>query len=111
MKLIFSLLLIATIIFAQNTTFEDNLNKAFANAKKGVYYAFSNIPERKNSFSKSLIEDDQLLSKVKLTKEVRGIKVESKGIYNTFEVDIVVYKSYDNLLQEGYIKYVPDDIN
>lgn len=109
MKPLIVLLFFSTAIYSQNVSFEDHLEKVFTNAKKGIYYALSNIPDRKNSISKELIDNDQLIAKVKLSKEVNGVKVESEGVYGTYRITIEIYKSYDKLIEEGYIKYIPDD--
>ena len=55
---------------------ESKMNEAFQNAKKGVYYALSNIPDKKSNSIKELIDDDKLIAKVKLEKEVAGIRIE-----------------------------------
>lgn len=96
-------------MFSQNKSFEDDLEKVFTNAKKGIYYALSNIPDRKNSSSQELIDNDKLIAKVKLSKEVNGVKVESEGVYETYKLTLVVYRSYDKLVEEGYIKYIPEN--
>lgn len=109
MKIIILFLLITTTLISQENQFEDKLDKAYTNAKKGIYYAFEHIPESKNSFSSELIDNDRLIAKVKVTKEVRGVKVEAEGFNNTYEIKIVVYRSYQTLMEEGYLKYIPDD--
>lgn len=106
MKLLFSLLILFT--FAANTRVQNNvekgINKAFTNARKGIYYALSNIPENKSRMSSELIEKDQLLAKVKLSKEINGIKIESTGYNISYEVTIKIYKSLKSLREEGYLK-------
>ncbi len=109
MRLLLILLILPAVVFSQSKGFEDNLEKVFVNAKKGIYYALSNIPDRKNSMSKELIDSDKLIAKVKLSKEVHGIKVESEGFYETYRVTIEVYRSYDKLVEEGYLKFIPED--
>ena len=71
--------------------------------KKGVYWALSNIPEKKSKIAHQLVAEDKLYSSVKLYKKVNGVKVESTGFYNSNEVTITLYKSTDSLLSEGYI--------
>ena len=106
MKLLISFFIL--FIFAANTNAQNNveqdINKAFTNAKKGVYYALSNIPENKSRMSDDLIEKDKLLAKVKLTKEINGVKIESTGYNSSNEVTITLYKSLKNLMKEGYLK-------
>jgi hypothetical protein len=109
MKSIILFLLISSTVLSQQNQFETDLEKAYINAKKGVYYALENIPESKNTLNTELIDNDKLVAKVKLTKEVRGVKVESEGLHNSYEIKIVVYRCYDKLKEEGYIKYIPDD--
>jgi len=90
---------------------ESKMNEAFKNAKKGVYYALSNIPDKKDNWTKELIDDDKLIAKVKLDKEVAGIRIESEGYFSTYEIKITLYRSYESLLKEGTIKYIPNDNN
>lgn len=108
MKIVFMIILSAILTSAQDNP-ESKMNEAFQNAKKGVYYALSNIPAKKNSWTKELIDKDKLVAKVKLDKEVAGIKIESEGYFDTYEIKITLYRSYDSLLKEGSIKYIPDD--
>jgi hypothetical protein len=86
---------------AQTKT-EDDMNVAYQNAKKGIYWALENIPGKKASLDNDLIAEDKLYASVKISKEVNGVKVSSKGYYQTNEVDITIYKSYESLKAEGY---------
>lgn len=110
MKIVIIIMLSAILTSAQNNP-ESKMNEAFNNAKKGVYYALSNIPAKKNNWNKELIDTDKLIAKVKLDKEVAGIRIESEGYFDTYEIKITLYRSYDSLLKEGSIKYIPDDNN
>lgn len=92
-----------------NTSFEENINNAYTNAKKGMYFAFANIPAKKNDFAKELIEEDKLLAKVKLSKAINGVRVESTGIFNSYEICITVFRTYESLMKDGYIKYIPKE--
>ena len=67
------LLLIPQNSFSQQKV-ESDIEIALQNAKKGVYWALSNIPAKKAKIEKSLINDDKLLAKVKAEKEINGIK-------------------------------------
>lgn len=87
--------------FAQSKT-EDDMNLAYQNAKKGIYWALSNIPGKKATLDNDLIAEDKLYASVKISKEVQGVKVSSKGYYQTNQVEIIIYKSYDSLKAEGY---------
>ena len=39
---------------------------------------------------------------IRIYKEINGVKVSSKGFYNTNEVEITIYRSYESLKAEGY---------
>lgn len=97
--IVFPLLLISQ---SQKTSFEDDLEHAFVNAKKGIYYALNNIPESKGSLHQDLIEEDKLIAEIKLSKETNGVRVESVGHFKTYAVEITVYRSYNSLEEEGY---------
>ncbi len=101
--LLLSLLIPLFIQTTQSKT-ENDINIAFANAKKGVYWALSNIPEDKSHIQNELIADDKLYSSVKLYKEFNGVKIESIGYNGTDQVTIKIYKSFDSLLKEGFMK-------
>jgi len=88
-------------LFSQAQTDQD-MDAAFQNAKKGVYWALSNIPVKKSTVDNDLIGENKLYASVKLSKEINGVKVVSKGYYQTNEVVITIYKSYDSLKTEGY---------
>ena len=103
MKTVFllSILIFSSTIFAQQKT-ENDIDLAYQNAKKGIYWALANIPEKKQSIDNDLIADDKLYASVKLSKEFNGVKIESTGYYLSNEVSIVIYKSDDSLEKEGY---------
>ena len=104
----FYLFLLAALLLIQNafsqSKLESDIESALVNAKKGVYYALSNLQGKKAKFDKSLIADDKLVAKIKVSKELNGVKIESTGFFQTNEVTIVVYKSGDSLIKDGYIK-------
>ena len=105
MKILFVITLAAllsTTGFSQEKI-ESDIDYAYQNAKKGVYWALSNIPEKKSKLESDLIADDKLYAVVKLHKEVNGIKVESTGYYHSNEVKIKIYKSFDSLEKDGYL--------
>lgn len=99
---IFSLFLILSISLLAQVKTEQDMEAAFQNAKKGIYWALSNIPGKKSTMDNDLIAEDKLYASVKLSKEVNGVKVVSKGYYSTNEVVITIYKSYESLKAEGY---------
>lgn len=86
------------------TKMDNEINTAFQNAKKGVYWALSNIPEKKSRIKNDLIFEDKLYCTVKLDKKINGIKIESTGFFNSNQVTVVIYKSNDSLREEGFIK-------
>ena len=83
---------------------EENINSAFQNAKKGLTYALSNIPENKSRLNHELIDQNRLIAKFKLTKEINGVKIESTGYSSSTEVTIKIYRSLDSLEMDGYLK-------
>ena len=104
MKLLYILGIILAgqfVLIAQSKT-ENDIDLAYQNAKKGVYWALSNIPVKKSTVDNDLIGENELYASVKLSKEINGVKVVSKGYYNTNEVEIKIYKSYESLKTEGY---------
>lgn len=104
MKLLYILGIILAgqfVLIAQNKT-DIDIDLAYQNAKKGIYWALSNIPGKKASLDNDLIGEDKLYASVKISKEVNGVKVNSKGFYQTNEVEITIYKSYESLKAEGY---------
>lgn len=108
MKLLTIFLLIPLVISAQ-TSFSEDIDIAYTNSLKGVHYAIANIPDRKNSISKELIDADQLVAEVKLSKEVGGVSIESVGHYKTYEVKITLRRDYESLKKEGLIDRIPLD--
>lgn len=102
---IFFLLLInfSTISIAQSNIDKD-IEVAFQNARAGIYWGLKNIPIKKARLDKSLIKDNRLIAKIKVVKELNGVKVESTGYDNTNEVTILLYRSVDSLIKDGFIK-------
>lgn len=102
------LILAATFLFSpfilSQSKIEDDIEAALVNAKKGVYWALSNLQGKKAKFEKSLIADDKLIAKVKVSKELNGIKIESTGFSQTNELAVLLYRSADSLIKDGYIK-------
>jgi len=83
---------------------ESDIDYAFQNAKKGIYWALSNIPEKKSKIESDLIADDRLYAHVRLDKEVNGVKIVSTGHYQTNKVTITIYRSNDTLREDGYLE-------
>jgi hypothetical protein len=100
---ILPILLLIQTVYSQSKI-ENDIESTLVNAKKGVYYALSNLQGKKAKFEKSLIAEDKLIAKVKVSKELNGVKIESTGFSQTNELTIVIYKSSENLIKDGYIK-------
>ncbi|MDH3267732.1 MAG: hypothetical protein OEM46_02640 [Ignavibacteria bacterium] len=99
---ILSLFLYLPVSLLAQAKTEQDIDVAYQNAKKGIYWALSNIPGKKATMDNDLIAEDKLYAAVKLSKEVNGVKVSSRGYYQTNEVEITIYKSYESLKTEGY---------
>jgi len=108
MKSFFLILFLVPFAVYPQKEMEKNLDAAYQNAKKGVYWALSNIPE-KSRLQSDLIADEKLYASVKLEKEYEGIKIETTGYYNTIEISITIYRSTEGLVRDGYIKPIPAD--
>lgn len=104
MKNLFVLIFLIPLALYPQQDMEKNLDAAYQNAKKGIYWALANIPENKSRLESDLIADEKLYSSVKLEKQFNGIKVESKGFYNSTEISITLYRSDNGLLKDGYLK-------
>ncbi len=91
------------------TKIEEDIDIAYQNAKKGIYWALDNIPEKKGKIENDLISEDKLYASIQLEKEINGIKIESTGYNHSNSVIIKIYKSYDSLVKEGYLKKIPSD--
>lgn len=102
--LLFLPFLFLTLNIYSQSKIEDDIEFTLVNAKKGVYWALSNLQGKKVKFEKSLIADDKLIAKVKVNKEINGVRIESTGYYQTDELTIILYLSRENLLKDGYIK-------
>ena len=105
--LILGFLLFLPISLLSQAKTEQDIDYAYQNAKKGIYWALTNIPDKKTKIETELIADDRLYAEVKLSKEFNGVKIISTGYYYSNEVTITIYKSYDSLREEGYVKFEP----
>lgn len=94
---------ISSLTIAQSKV-DSDIEAALVNARKGIFWGLMNIPIKKAKLEKSLINDDKLVARVKITKELNGVKIESTGYNNTNEVTIILYRSADSLIKDGYIK-------
>ena len=73
------------------------------------FIGFYKIFPKRKGLNNDLIADDRLYASVKLEKEINGIKIESTGYYLSSSVIINIYKSYDSLVKEGYLKEIPSE--
>jgi len=108
-----SLFILTLTVLLSNSGFsqekiESDIDFAYQNAKKGVYWALSSIPEKKSKLESDLIADDKLYAHVRLDKEVNGVKIVSTGHYQTNKVTISIYRSNDTLKENGYLEQ-PDE--
>jgi len=97
------ILLVPFLFISFNQQMEDELSLAFQHAKKGVYWGLSNLGGKKARSENKLISQDKLIAKIKVSKEVNGAIIESTGYNASSEVTIVVHRSYDSLLKDGYL--------
>jgi hypothetical protein len=108
---VLAILLFPILMFGQTigeeSRFSIKVDSAYTNAMKGVYFALENIPEKKNSVSKDLISNDELIAKVKINKGVNGVTVVATGFCNSYKVTAEVYRDYKALKDEGFIDYIP----
>lgn len=107
-----TLFFIVTFVLMSSHSFsqqklEDDIEAAYQNAKKGLYWALANIPPKKARIDNNLVGNDILIANVRLSKEINGVKVESVGYYHSNEVKIVVFKSNESLIKDGYISAPP----
>ncbi len=103
MKFFLLLFLFLPVLISAQSEYEECVDKAVLNAKKGIYWAFENIPEKKKAIQHDLISKDKLIAEVKLNKEVEGVRVESTGYYLSTKATVTLYRSYDLLRKEGYL--------
>ncbi|MBE0538362.1 MAG: hypothetical protein IH620_01510 [Ignavibacterium sp.] len=101
--LVLSFIFLTFNIYAQSKT-ENDIESLLVNAKKGVYWALANLQGKKTKFDQSLIDNDKLIAKVKVSKELNGVRIESTGYYETNELTLVLYRSREGLIKDGYIK-------
>jgi len=88
---------------------EDDVESAYQNAKKGVLWGLANIKNKKSKLDNKLVSNDKLTAEVKVEKVVNGVRVIATGYSETTDVTITTYRSFETLVNEGYIEksYVP----
>jgi hypothetical protein len=108
---LFTFFFVLNFIYFTNaqSKIEEDLEVAYQNAKKGIYWALDNIPEKKAKLENDLIANDILYASVQIHKEVGGLKIESTGYNNSNSVMVRFYKSYDILVKEGFLTKIPSD--
>ena len=109
MKVLLIIIFLLPLTIHAQEQMEINLDLAYQNAKKGVYWALANIPESKSRIQSDLIANEKLYASVKLTKEFNGLKIVSTGFDESTGVSITVYRSTDGLIKDGYIKNPPKE--
>jgi hypothetical protein len=101
------ILVFSGIVKAQ-TDLESDIDTAVQNAKKGIYWALNNIPEKKSRLDNDLIAEDKLFASVKLSKEINGVKIEAIGFNNSYAVTIKLFRSNESLEKDGFINKKED---
>jgi len=101
-------ILFVSLTFAQ-PRIEDDLKIPYQNAVKGIYWALENIPVKKMNLENDLISENKLYANVRLSKEINGIKIKSSGYFDSYEVSILIYRTYESLEKEGFIKKVIEE--
>jgi hypothetical protein len=91
-----------SISFAQ-PRIEEDLKIPYQNAIKGIYWALENIPVKKMNLENDLISDNKIYANVRLSKEINGVKIKSTGYADSYEVSILMYRTYESLEKEGFI--------
>jgi hypothetical protein len=109
MKTFLILSILSSLFFSSDSIIEDDLNIAFINAKKGMYWGLSNLRSKKIKMENKLVDGNKLLAEIKVSKEINGVKIESTGFNNSTEICLKIYRSYDNLIKDGYLEKSLDD--
>ena len=103
MKLIALFAFLFLSLLPLNDAMEEELLIAFNYAKKGVYYGLSNLNGLKTKLEDKLVENNKLQSMVKVPKEINGVRIESTGYYESTTLTVILYRSYDGLIKDGYL--------
>ena len=100
---LFLCILVFSGIVKAQSDLESDMDIAIQNAKKGIYWALNNIPEKKSKLDNDLISEDKLFASVKLSKEINGVKIEAVGFNNSYAVTIKLFRSNESLEKDGFI--------
>ncbi len=87
---------------------EKEIDIAYNNAMKGIYWALENVPEKKLRLRNDLVYKDKLYASVSLVKEINGMKITSKGFNNSIEVTIKIYKSLEKEIDKSSFLFKKD---
>ena len=101
---LFLIILVFSGLVKAQADLESDIDMTIQNAKKGIYWALNNIPEKKSKLDNDLIAEDKLFASVKLSKEINGIKIEATGFNNSYAVTIKLFRSNESLIKDGFIK-------
>jgi hypothetical protein len=101
---LFLIILVFSGLAKAQADLESDIDMTIQNAKKGIYWALNNIPEKKSKLDNDLIAEDKLFATVKLSKEINGIKIESTGFNNSYTVTIKLFRSNESLIKDGFLK-------
>ena len=83
---------------------DDDVEAAYQNAKKGIYWGLSNLKVKKGKVEHKLIANDKLTAEVRVEKEINGVKVVSTGYSETTEVSVTTYRTFETLVNDGFIE-------
>ena len=88
---------------------DDDVETAYLNDKKGVLWGLSNIRNKKSKLDNKLVSNDKLIADVKVEKVVNGVRVIVTGYAETTDVTITTYRSFETLVNDGYLdkSYAP----
>jgi hypothetical protein len=82
---------------------DEDIEKAYQNAKKGIQWGLTNIKVKKAKLDNELIADNQLLARVRVEKQINGIRMIVTGYNGTTEVVITAYRTFESLVTDGYL--------
>lgn len=96
-------IILAVLVTAGTSLKDEDVDIAYQNAKKGMYWGLSHLKSMKTKLDEKLINDNSLTARVKVEKEINGVSITSIGYDGSTEVTITVYRTYESLLKDGYV--------
>lgn len=95
MKRLILILVLPLLSFIPGQVQDDNedIQIAFTNAMKGVYWAQENISPKRETTFKEIIVNNKKICTVKVYKQVGGLKIISEGYEGSTKVEITTYRS------------------